>query len=78
MLNKTRELVAEKVQCKISNLFIIQNATDGINSLVKSLPWKAGDTIAILNITYSCVKKTVEWVRDRFGVKILEVINSLS
>ena len=73
ILNKTREFAAKRVQCNTKNLFIVQNATDAFNSFVKSLPWKAGDTIALPNTSYSCIRKTVEWLRDRYNIKILDV-----
>lgn len=73
LLLESRTFVANRVKCKPDNLFIVQNATDAINSLVKSLTWEKGDTIVLTNMTYSCVKKTIDWLCERYGVKILSV-----
>lgn len=77
LLNKTRDLVAKRLQCPTENLFIVQNATDAFNALAKSLTWKAGETIVLPNTAYASIRKTVEWLRDRYGIKILNVIGFL-
>jgi hypothetical protein len=46
--------------------------------LAKSLSWKAGDTIALPNTAYASIRKTVEWLRDRYAIKILNVLNSIN
>jgi selenocysteine lyase/cysteine desulfurase len=59
LLNKSREYLAKRINCKVQNLFLVQNATDAFNCLAKSMVWKAGETIAIPNTAYACVRKTV-------------------
>jgi selenocysteine lyase/cysteine desulfurase len=56
---KAREVAANRVNAPLNNIFLVQNSTDAINCLLKSLKWKAGDTIAIANTAYACVRKTV-------------------
>jgi selenocysteine lyase/cysteine desulfurase len=34
-------------------VFIVENATDGINSVLKSLTWSEGDVIVIPNTAYN-------------------------
>lgn len=46
--------------------------------MAKSLSWKAGDTIALPNTAYASIRKTVEWLRDRYAIKILNVLNSIN
>ena len=58
ILNKTRQFVASLINCKTDNLFMVQNATDAYNCLVKSISWEEGDVIAIPNTAYACVRKT--------------------
>lgn len=60
--------MAKQVNSKPDNLFFVQNATDGINSLAKSLDWKKGDVVALPNTAYSCVKKTVQYLVEKFEV----------
>lgn len=53
---------------------MIQNATDGINSLLKSLNWTKGDVIALPNTAYSCVRKTVDYLIEKFEVTVLPIV----
>lgn len=55
-----RAYVAGKINCPTKNVYLIQNATDGINCLLKSMLWKSGDAILIPNTAYPCVRKTVD------------------
>lgn len=55
-----RAYIAGRINCPTKNVYLIQNATDGINCLLKSLLWKNGDVILIPNTAYPCVRKTVE------------------
>jgi hypothetical protein len=52
---------------------MVQNATDAINCLLKSLKWKAGDVVCIPNTAYACVRQTCNWIRDYYGVEIFNV-----
>lgn len=50
-----------------------QNATDAFNGLVKSIHWKEDDVILLANTAYSSIRKTIEWLRDYWKIKILNV-----
>jgi selenocysteine lyase/cysteine desulfurase len=70
-----RSVVAKRINCKPGNVFLVQNATDAINCLVKSIKWNEGDCILLPSTAYSCVRKTCNVVRDRYGVNIVDVIH---
>lgn len=63
-----RAYVATKIHCPTKNVYFVQNATDGINSLLKSLKWQTGDVILLPNIAYACVRKTVVVLQERYGI----------
>lgn len=77
MITSARSFIAHRINCRPENLFFVQNATDGINSILKSFNWHEGDVILIPNTAYSCVRKTVNSLRDRFNVTILDVKDHL-
>lgn len=65
--------MANKVNCPLSNVYMVQNATDAINCLTKSLQWSAGDVVLLSNLAYASIRKTIYVLRDRYGITILEV-----
>ena len=73
MIIDLRTYVASKINCKPQNVFFIENATDGINSILKSFNWSEGDVILLPNTAYGCVRKTVTTLKDRYNVTILDV-----
>lgn len=52
---------------------MVQNATDAFNGLMKSIHWKQGDVILLPNTAYASIRKTCEWLRDYYGIEILDV-----
>ena len=73
MINQVRAFVARKVNAKTENIYMVQNATDAFNGLMKSLDWKVGDIVLLPNTAYASIRKTVEWLRDKYGITILDV-----
>ena len=67
-ITKMREYVAQLVNCPLKNLFLVQNATDAYNCLLKSMEWNEGDVIALPNTAYTAIRRTTEWIRDRYRV----------
>lgn len=73
LVEDARAYIATRINCKPQNVFFIQNATDGINSILKSFTWKEDDTILIPNTAYACVRKTVVRLKDMYNINILDV-----
>jgi len=69
-----RAYIAARINCPTKNLYLIQNATDGINCLLKSMSWKNGDAILIPNLAYPCVRNTVNVLRERYNIEIVDVL----
>ncbi len=54
-----RKYVANMINCPTKNVFLVQNATDAFNCLVKSMKWTAGDIVLLPNTAYSSIRKTL-------------------
>ena len=52
---------------------MVENATQAVNAILRSLSFKPGDEILINDQTYNAVKNTVRWVASRSGAKVVEV-----
>lgn len=62
-INDMRSFIAARIHCPTKNVFIVQNATDAINCIAKSITWKAGEVILLPNIAYSSIKKTISVIQ---------------
>jgi selenocysteine lyase/cysteine desulfurase len=51
----------------------VENATDGINCILKSFNWNEGDVVLIPNTAYACVRNTVVSLKDRYKITVLTV-----
>ena len=54
------------------NLAFVENATAGINALLRSYPWQAGDELLLANHAYPAVKNTAYFVARQFGITVRE------
>lgn len=62
-----RSRVGELLGSDPANITFVPNATFGINAVLKSLPFEAGDELLIPEIGYGAIIKTVRRVCDRTG-----------
>jgi selenocysteine lyase/cysteine desulfurase len=43
-LNKCLQIVGNVIHASVSECVLVMNATTGVNKILRSLPWKAGDS----------------------------------
>lgn len=67
-LRAVRERVAAFVGADVAGLALVQNATQGVNTVLHAMDWKAGDEIIIADHGYHAVKQAIRYLSDRFGV----------
>jgi isopenicillin-N epimerase len=65
--------LAAFVGAKGEDIVFVENATAGINAVVRSLSFRPDDEIVITNHVYSAVRKTLQFVCQRTGAKLIEV-----
>ncbi len=64
--------LAEFLGADANDLAFVSNATEGCNAVLRSLVFKPGDEIVVLGHVYGAVRNTIQYVGDRFGVKLVE------
>ncbi|NJL43658.1 MAG: aminotransferase class V-fold PLP-dependent enzyme, partial [Pseudanabaena sp. SU_2_4] len=57
---------------KGEDIVFVENATAGINAVVRSLSFVPGDLIVTTNHVYGAVRKTLEFVCQHTGAKLIE------
>lgn len=55
-----------------ANLAFVENATAGVNAVLRSIRWQAGDRIVLANHAYPAVKNTALFFAERHGLTIVE------
>ncbi|CAM6000977.1 unnamed protein product [Sphagnum balticum] len=70
-INEVRTFVAKYVNANKNNVFLVENASDGFNGFMKSIKWKEGDVVAMPNTSYAMVKRTIDYLIDKYKIKIL-------
>lgn len=71
-LRNAADEVAQFVGANGQDIVFTDNATAGINCVMRSIHWNRGDSILVTNHCYGGVRRVVEYVRDRYGVEIVE------
>ncbi len=71
MRNAVKPL-AEFLKTSPENLAFVSNATEGINSVLRSIRWQTGDEILATNHNYGAITKTIEFVCDRYSTKLVQ------
>ncbi len=55
-----------------SRLAMVENATAGVNAVLRSMRWQAGDRIVLANHAYPAVKNTANFLAARHGLTVVE------
>ena len=61
-MEKIRQRLSDYLNCDSDDIVILENASSGINSILKSLKFRSNETILYYNIAYGMVKLTLEYV----------------
>lgn len=64
--------LAEFVGASPSRLAFVENATAGVNAVLRSIHWQAGDRIVLANHAYPAVKNTARFFAERHGLTVIE------
>jgi isopenicillin-N epimerase len=65
------DAVAAFLGARGEDLVFVDNATTGINAVLRSLPFAAGDEILLLDLAYGAVTNTAQYVARERGAKVV-------
>jgi isopenicillin-N epimerase len=70
-LNAARESLARFLSADAADLVFVQNATSGVNAVLRSLALEAEDELLVTSHTYAACRKTVDYVAARTGARVV-------
>lgn len=80
LLVKARERLAQYVHTNVEDLVIVENASSGANSVLRSLadnlPLHPGDKVMFLNVVYPMVRNVMDYISKERG--LIEVIVNIT
>ncbi len=71
LLRESREALAAFVGAKPDDLALMTNATEAVNTVLRSLRWQAGDELLATDHTYNACKNALDFIAERWGVKVV-------
>ena len=71
LLDESRQVLAAFLKADPLDLVFVSNATAGINCVLRSLRFEAGDELLTTNHAYLACENTLQYVASREGVKVV-------
>ena len=65
--------VANILQADYHNFAFVENATSGVNTVLRSIPLSKGDKIVIQSTVYGACGNTVKFLRNRYDIEMIVV-----
>ncbi len=72
-LDEARAALAAFVGAESEDLVFVRNATAGVNAVVRSLTFAAGDELLTTDHAYNACRNTLEYVAARVGARVVTV-----
>jgi isopenicillin-N epimerase len=71
LLDESRRVLAALIGADPADLVFVRNATTGINSVLRSLPFRPGDELLVTDHDYNACRNAVRFVAQRAGAKVV-------
>lgn len=73
VLQDVRSKLADLVCANASDLVFLDNASGGMNAVLRSLSWLHGDIILMVGSVYAVFPNTASWLQKQFGIRVIRV-----
>lgn len=81
-IQERKDIVAKYLNVSSTDIVLVDNATEAINSVLKSIAYQAGDIILIYDVAYKMVEEVCTFLAEKYGLKLViiptsnEILNS--
>ncbi len=73
-LRAAADELAASIGANGADLVFLENATAGVNTVLRSLAWRAGDEIVFTSHGYGAVNKAIRFTAERHGARPVEAV----
>ena len=70
-LINSRKAIANLVNCDYNDLALIENATSGVNTILRSLNFEKGDEIIVPNHAYQACRNAIDYIAEKSGAVVV-------
>jgi selenocysteine lyase/cysteine desulfurase len=74
LMGEAKELIAAETHTEATDLVLVENASSGINAVMRSITWKEGDKILYLDCAYGMVQNVLRYLVKTCGVELVRVV----
>ncbi len=71
LLDETRSEIARFVNAPADDLVMVQNATSGVNTVLRSLRFKRGDELLVTDHEYNASRNALDFVAEQSGARVV-------
>lgn len=64
---------ARLLGCSPDDLVFVENASTGVNAVLRSFDWRAGDAVLTTTHAYGAVRQALRYLEHRYEVQVIEV-----
>ena len=72
-MQDARKSLASMLHCDAEDLALVENATTGVNTVLRSLEFNEGDEILVPDHAYQACRNAIDYVASRWGAKVVTV-----
>lgn len=72
-MQEARNSLAQMLNCDADDLALVENATTGVNTILRSLEFDEGDEILIPDHAYQACRNALDYASERWGAKVVTV-----
>lgn len=72
-MEDARNALAEMLHCNADDLALVENATSGVNTVLRSLKFHQGDEILVPDHAYQACRNAIDFVAQRWGATVVTV-----
>lgn len=73
LVNGTLARLSKYIGADKEDIVMIENASSGVNGVLRSWQYQRGDKILVTSLGYNAVKETIQFLVDQFGVELVTV-----
>ncbi|MCX7833259.1 MAG: aminotransferase class V-fold PLP-dependent enzyme [Ignavibacteria bacterium] len=73
LYNNSKRVLADLVNCDYDDIVFVNNATTGVNTILKSYDFEPGDEILITNQIYPACKNAVHFIANKLSLTVNEI-----